>query len=304
MDTEHPTQKMTAPPTPPRPVALDVRPENIPDFLKSGRHHCLWRYEFKNGRWTKLPFMPSGCAASSTDPSTWSTFVEVMAAYATGGWDGIGRIHVEADNLVGLDGDKVVDPVTGAIEPEAISILTGFGGYIERSPSGTGVRGYARGRKPDHRLPKQHFRRGCWEMYGGVTTAGKDGGRYLTLTGHILPGSTADVPERQDGINVAYAIMFPPKKETKATPTEPSRNGKSHYGDPFAPETFGGECPLPLTDDELKRWNCLRTNKTSRIKALWAATFLVTVMTTAPPTPHFLLFLRSSPMATSSAWKP
>ncbi len=73
-----------------RPVALTVEPERIPEALKVGRRHVVWRYVMR-GRWTKPPYTPgSGAPASVTAPSTWRRFDDAVAAYTAGGWDGIG----------------------------------------------------------------------------------------------------------------------------------------------------------------------------------------------------------------------
>ncbi|WP_188904369.1 hypothetical protein [Caldovatus sediminis] len=56
-----------------------------------------WGYRPRDSRWTKVPFQPSGRAASPTNPATWSSFDAVMAAYRSGRFDGIG---------IALDGQK------------------------------------------------------------------------------------------------------------------------------------------------------------------------------------------------------
>jgi primase-polymerase (primpol)-like protein len=95
--------------TPPRPQALAVLPDGIPDDLLDGRQHVVWRYELREGKWTKPPSRPDGSPASVTDPATWSTAQEVLDAYAAGGWDGVGRVLVRDDGIVGFDLDGVRD---------------------------------------------------------------------------------------------------------------------------------------------------------------------------------------------------
>src|SRR5262245_5173414 len=73
---------------PPRPTALPVLFDQIPLELRQGRQLVVWRYEWRNGHWTKPPFQPNGRNADSTDPETWCTIEEATAAYLAGGWDG------------------------------------------------------------------------------------------------------------------------------------------------------------------------------------------------------------------------
>src|SRR5262249_8378511 len=133
---------------PPRPAALPVLFENIPPQLAARPQWVLWRYTFKDGKWTKPPYTPGGSLASSTNPATWSSFDTVHAAYLAGGWDGVGYIHPPEDNLVGGDADKCLDPTTGILTGEDAVALLELDTYTEASPSGTGVRAFAFGRKP------------------------------------------------------------------------------------------------------------------------------------------------------------
>ena len=56
---------------PERPKALRVKPEAIPAVLKGRDQWVCWRYERRDGKWTKRPVSPKGGRpASSTDPAT------------------------------------------------------------------------------------------------------------------------------------------------------------------------------------------------------------------------------------------
>jgi len=59
----------------PRPVALPVQPEHIPEDLKALPQWVTWRYTWQQEKWDKPPRpAPTGRLASSTDPRTWSLF--------------------------------------------------------------------------------------------------------------------------------------------------------------------------------------------------------------------------------------
>lgn len=169
-----------------KPTALRVNPAALPEELTTGRCFVVWKWQFRKGKWTKPPFNArTRELADCTSPETWSTFAEAMAAYNAGGWDGIGRVMVPGEGIVGIDLDKCVDRATGQVEPWAAEVLREFSAtYAEISPSGTGIRIICRGEIPpeylgqDDGAPKQGIRTGATEIY--------QGGRYLTLTGAKL----------------------------------------------------------------------------------------------------------------------
>jgi hypothetical protein len=111
-----------------RPTALEVRVKYIPGELRALKQWVLWRSESRQDRsgkrkWTKIPYTIDGRPASSTDPTTWATCADVLAAYRKGGWDGIGLIHLPENNLTGIDLDHCRNPETGALEPWAAAIV-------------------------------------------------------------------------------------------------------------------------------------------------------------------------------------
>jgi hypothetical protein len=89
-----------------------------------------------------------------------------------------------------------------------------------------------------------------------------DGERYLTLTGRRLDGASDHVPERQSGIDAAYALIFDAKK---AAATNGQHDGRLTLRAPLP----AGACPLPLTEAELQRWGRMGGDKTARIISLW-----------------------------------
>jgi primase-polymerase (primpol)-like protein len=194
---------------PARPQALPVRFDAIPAEL-AALPAVVWRYQLRGGKWTKPPRSPgTGGPASTTDPETWGTFGEARAAYLAGGWDGIGAIHLPGHGVTGLDFDHVRDPATGRVYGPAAEPVRRLDSYAEVSPSGTGLRAYAGGRKPGPRC--NTLLRG-WpgkvELYDGRTADGKPGGRFLTITGWRLGGSPAAVHDRQAVVNDLYREWF------------------------------------------------------------------------------------------------
>lgn len=121
---------------------------------------------------TKIPLTVAGMAASSTDPRTWSTHKD--ATDSTAGV-GLGFVLSDTDDIVCLDLDHCLNPLTGQLAPWAAAILRDAGAtYVEVSPSGDGLHIWGRAdvrqgrriRRPDGTAV---------EVYGT--------GRYIAMTG-------------------------------------------------------------------------------------------------------------------------
>lgn len=186
----------------PKPHALLVDPDHIPAELKALGQWVVWSYQWAADRleWAKIPLQarlllrdpPVVRKAASTRPNTWATFEEALKAYqlhpptagevllpqGNTGLDGIGICLTAAGPYCGIDLDKCLKdgPWEPRITCEHARHILEFKAdtYIEVSPSGTGLRIFARGKKPGKRS-----KRGNVEMYDGT------GGRYLTVTGHV-----------------------------------------------------------------------------------------------------------------------
>ena len=76
--------------------------EKLPEQLKKDGRFCLWKYEERNGRMTKVPYQTNGRKASSADKNTFSDFR--LAVNAMDGYDGIddtdGRRHCGENGLL------------------------------------------------------------------------------------------------------------------------------------------------------------------------------------------------------------
>ena len=119
----------------------------IPQELKASASFCVWKSEKRNGKPTKVPYNPkNGMFAHTDDPSTFADFAMVMKVYAMGGWDGIGYRVFEGTNgaygIGAIDIDHCIRE-DGSLNDVAASVLSFFKDcYFERSPSGTGLRGF------------------------------------------------------------------------------------------------------------------------------------------------------------------
>ncbi len=149
--------------------------ENIPEQLTERPQWVCWRLEERDGKTTKVPYSAiSFERASSTDLMTWAAFDEALTALKVGSFDGVGFMFCSADPFSGIDLDDCRDPETGAVEEWAQKLIDSVQeGYVEASPSGTGVHiileGVVRGGA---------VRKGPIEMYSQT--------RFFTVTGRVL----------------------------------------------------------------------------------------------------------------------
>ena len=160
---------------------------NIPQELKANASFCLWKLEKRSGRPTKVPYNPkTGALARTNDPSTFSDFGTAMTAYAMGGWDGIGYRVSEGIGAIDIDHCIRED---GSLNDVAASIMAFFpDSYFEKSPSGTGLRGFFR-LSPDFAYDKTVYyinnRKHGLEVYlPGMTN------RFVTVTGDVYKPGT------------------------------------------------------------------------------------------------------------------
>lgn len=189
---------------PPRPAKMPVNGSEIPAFLKARRQWVVWRWTWKGDKWDKPPINARTLYnASTTDPATWSTWQEAIAAYADpqNDLDGVGYCFSgEPGDVVGVDLDDCRDAATGEImpwsqeqraceqwtpeAPDPASVIATLGTYSEVSPSGTGVKMLAFGE-----IAKSS-KVGDFEAYKS--------GRYFTVTGNRLFDLPAE-PQQKNG---------------------------------------------------------------------------------------------------------
>jgi len=113
------------------------------EALTGYRQWVVWKLVHRPGKAKadKIPFNAlTGDYASSTDAGTWCSYNEVVAAVASGNYNGIGFIFTKNDPFVFIDLDSCRDAITGEWLPEAIEICGRFpGAAMEVSQSGTGA---------------------------------------------------------------------------------------------------------------------------------------------------------------------
>ena len=115
--------------------------DGLPKSLTDGNLFCVWRYETRDGKPTKVPYSPNGydtmTRAKSSDPTTFADFETARDYYSAYQFDGMGIGFF--NNLVGIDIDHCIDRNSGTINELAMRIVTTIDSYTEISPSGDGL---------------------------------------------------------------------------------------------------------------------------------------------------------------------
>jgi hypothetical protein len=157
---------------------------NIPAELKTEPSWVCWRYEQRDGKWTKNLYQTNGRQAASDNPGTWTTFETAVAAYERGGFDGIGFVFHEGNPYAGGD-------IDGTTEDQARGWLDRFDSYAERSPSGNGL----------HIICKAELPKGTKRAEGELYSSG----RFFTMTGNVV--RDAPIREAQDAADEFYRFL-------------------------------------------------------------------------------------------------
>lgn len=192
----------------------------VPDDLTERDQWVSWRYETRNGKPTKVPYQPSGSRADSTDPGTWTTFEQALSAWCRNRqrYAGLGFVFAKDDPFAGLDLDDSLDE-QGDIKAWARGIVDRFSDtYIEISPSGQGLKIWARGSLPAN-LPGVQVGDGSVELY--------DHARYFTVTGRAFRGTPLEIEDHAADLLMLYERLTAGRK---GWPLQPLPGGQIPHG--------------------------------------------------------------------------
>jgi hypothetical protein len=215
-----------------KPITYQRDLANLPRALArltKRRQWAIWKWE-QNGKgiWQKPPYMATrpDRHASTTDPSTWSSYETAVAAWEAGHGDGISYILTENDPHAAIDIDHCRCLVTRSIDTWAQNFLDcGRHSYSEITPSGTGCRiwGLAQGNKLDRKftlliddklIGAELFRRT---------------NKALTITGNTLDPYIHELANIDRVLS--WAIVWGERRKAAETSTRKSAgNGFDHDG--------------------------------------------------------------------------
>jgi putative DNA primase/helicase len=197
-----------------RVMAMTPVVSSIPRVLKDQHAWVVWRYEpspSTPGKLTKVPYSAHGGKAESNNPETWASFREALEYHLENDWtDGVGVVVSDADDFVGIDLDHCLNAETGEVAEWARNVVDTVNSYTEITPSGEGLRIFARGSLPPRGRKKNDF-----EIY--------ENGRYLTVTGRHLEGTPLTVESRELQIRRVHREIWPDPVREVQLPRTPQR---------------------------------------------------------------------------------
>jgi hypothetical protein len=191
----------------PKPRSLNGDLRNLPAelvSLVSEKRWVLFKWELnEQGKWTKVPYRPTGKKASSTNKDTWSGYSDVIAVVES--FDGIGFCLLDS-SIAAFDIDHSRDPVAGTIHPWAQQLVESTGSYCEVTVSGTGLRilGTAAG-DHQHCKIKNVADAVSLEVY-------RKAKRYIVVTANPIPGlprELINIDAAVDAVVAEYGVATP-----------------------------------------------------------------------------------------------
>lgn len=197
---------------------MQMNPNNIPKALKDKGLWCVWRYEERDGKPTKVPYNPqTGNRARPNEKQDFSGFETALNAFERGGFDGLG-IGIFPP-LAAVDIDHCAE--SGKLTDMAAEIIERIGSYTEYSPSGKGV--HIVFTVPDgFNYDKETFyinnRALGLEVYVAGCTY-----KFITITGDIIGGDLTNGGNVLDDICRKYMMRKQPMQTARgqASPYPP-----------------------------------------------------------------------------------
>jgi hypothetical protein len=176
--------------------------KNIPDELKEVHQWIVWRYvqRKQEKKPTKPPYSAKTLQfCNVTDPNSWGSFEEALAAYQKHKFDGIG--FALANGYCGVDLDYCVNAETLEIEPHAEAVIERLNSYSEFSPSKTGLHCLVKATlKGSGLAPTINGKK--YELFG--SSAQGTPNKYFTVTGFHIASTALEVCERQNPFDELY----------------------------------------------------------------------------------------------------
>jgi hypothetical protein len=202
------------------PTFASIPDFSVPDDLTERDQWVLWRYETRNERPTKVPCQVSRKWADVSAPSTWTTFEAARNEWRRNPrqYAGLGFVFSKRDPFAGIDLDDSLDE-QGDVKTWARGVIERFSDtYTEISPSGRGLKIWARGSLPAN-LAGVRVENGAIEMY--------DHARYFTVTGRAFRGAPLAIEDHASDVLTLYDHLTPGRK---AWPVQPLPGGKIPHG--------------------------------------------------------------------------
>jgi hypothetical protein len=196
--------------------------ERVPKDLIELDQWVLWRPESVRDRVAKVPYAAAGRRASSTDPRTWCSFEAAVRAWGhhLRYYAGLGFVFRRSDGLVGIDLDDCLT-AGGEVKPWACGVVGRLcDTYCEVSPSGLGLKLWARGTLPNN-LPSVKVSDGAIELYCEK--------RFFVVTGLAFRGAPLQVEDYATDLKLLFDHLSM-RTPRKLWPLQPQNDGRIPHG--------------------------------------------------------------------------
>lgn len=241
---------------------------NLPEVLRQFGSFCCWVHKERTGgtKPAKEPHNPmTGEKARVDHPEDFAPFDETIAAFQRGSYDGIGILI--NGNLCAIDIDNCIDD-NGKLSPLAAYVVKVLHGYVEKSPSGRGIRILFLIDQPiDRSIYYVNNHTIHMEVYTSSTK------KYVSVTGDVIvPAQQLEGRSPQLQV-VLDKYMRRPKPLPKPVPAPPNTSGETiRLPQPTHP---------PATPEQLERQAHLIISKASAARNGSEFTALMNGNTTA-----------------------
>ena len=185
-----------------------IDPSGIPEEMKNAKQWILWRGVWNDkGKLTKVPYSPEG------KPTGWAgaiwTYDEVLDAYISGKYQGLGFSFKEDDDFIGIDYDDIFDERGDIADPIIKAEINAINSYTEVTPSGMGLHIITKGKKRDD------WKTGTNKDEGEIYFSG----RFFTVTGSRYKDFPTTVNEiSEDALDSVYYRLNPPEEDPENAP--------------------------------------------------------------------------------------
>lgn len=177
------------------------RRTRVPPQLAALTVWCAWDLREINGKTRKVPIHPDGAPFSTSRDKPYA-LAQVQNCGTGVGLVLTNRVQFNGKTLIGFDCDACRDPETGAVMPWVDDLRNHHANsYTEITPSGEGVRLLVLVDKPpDHELHKVRSLDPApnTEKRPEIETFGLGRACYVTLSGDVLPGASAEIESVRD----------------------------------------------------------------------------------------------------------
>jgi len=200
-------------------VAIAPDASLLPKDLVELDRWLLWRSE--DGR--KVPYDVRGCRADVTKQHSWSPFEAAAETLSRSPeqYTGLGFAFVAADGLAGIDLDDCI--AGGAVKAWARGVVERFSDtYMEVSPSGRGLKIWARGALPTN-IGGVPVGDGSIEVYTNA--------RYFTVTSCRFRGAPLELEDHSGDLLALHERLTRPNPQRgHQWPVHPLANGRIPHG--------------------------------------------------------------------------